>query len=405
MKDLLEKQMAFIDAQEIARTIGREFTEADIVQYEEHGVDLMSAAEYFVEKYEGSNRFVKNVLVDRLKTWHKLTQGQARAALNIMRQEILGIERPKAPEKDLDLECFACDKHFPTWDALNAHKSQDHGRGKDVPETFTDAGDAKDVLEVMESKKGLDLSNMPDGRFAIFDASGRNDNIFLMVKRVRRTVKRDRRYMYGKVVTGNEIVVAGTIEVRIWSSDTKEWVGQQKPGDVYRGKYEDELELIMLNPELFATLFGKLVGHCGMCGKTLTDEVSREIGLGLDCEKKKAEWAKPRYSYVGTDRPDADKANPLDDKYLSGELRRWIDPPKVTVREPEVPSSCIVQAPFTVKPALIPGEFADMHEMAEALKGQCVHCGLPASVERKVAPLMKYKNIIHLDCAEEIGVA
>jgi len=323
---------AFIDAQEIAKDMTREFVEADLTQYMEHGVDLLAAAVHFTRQYAGDNRFVVNVLKKRLNQWGTLTQGQARAALNVMRQELCGINRPNKVENKRELECFTCHEKFPTWDELNAHKSSQHG-SKKAPETFTDKGDAAPVLEVNTSVKGLDLSNLPDGRYAAPDPSGKNDNIFLVVKRVRKTVHRDRRYNYGKIVTGNEIVVAGTIEVRIWSSDTKEWVGAQKPGDVYRGKFEDQLELIMMMPEPFAILFGRLLGYCGRCGKQLTDQVSRQIGLGLDCEKQRAYFtSKPKYTYIGTDRPEPAQANPFDEGYLTGKFSRWIEPPKVVIR-------------------------------------------------------------------------
>jgi hypothetical protein len=193
-----------------------------------------------------------------------------------------------------------------------------------------------DVLAVTVSRLGLDLSGLPDGRYAAPDMTGVHDNVFLVVKRVRNTVARDRRYTYGKIVTGNEIVLAGTIEVRIWSSDTKEWIGQQKPGDVYRGQREDELKLIMGMPEPFAILFGKLLGYCGRCGKKLTDQVSRDIGLGLECEKQRAYFrSKPKYSYIGVDRPRPTEANPYDNNYLSGKWTRWVDPPKIVT--PQIP--------------------------------------------------------------------
>lgn len=330
MKDLLAEN-AFIDAKSLAESIGREFVDADITQFSEQGLDLYLAACYFVEHYEGDNGFMKRVLMRRYKQYGKLTHPQARAAINILRQEHLGIEysrRTVASTRE-PLRCFVCDAPFDTWDELNAHKSQEHGTTSKVVEMPLDDGtESIAVIENVTSVKGLDLTNLPDGRYCAPDPSGKNDYIFLMVKRVKRTHERDRRYVYGKIITGREVVVAGTIEVKIWSSDSKELIGEQKIGDVYRGQYEDELELIMMMPEPWAILFGKIAGHCCVCGKTLTDDESRAIGMGLDCERKEAYFkTPPKYSYVGTDRPDPKLVDPNDEKYLSGIWRSYQKPP------------------------------------------------------------------------------
>lgn len=329
------EENTYIDAMELAAAMERPFTNADIVQYQEQGLDLQVAAEIYVERFEGEVNFINSVR-SYMNRRGNLTGSQARAVLNIMRDDVRGLVS-KGRETTTDSrsqelhECIICHEEFDRFDDLDLHRKLFHG-GEARPKVFTDEGQAEEVLEVIESKKGLDLSKLPDGRYAAPDRTGKNDYIFLAVKRVRRTKKVDRRYRYGKIVTGNEVVVAGTIEVRIWSSDTKEWVGQQKPGDVYRGKHEDDLELIMMAPEQWAILFGRLLGFCGRCGKKLTDNESRAIGLGLECEKKRAEFKSgPKYTYIGKDRPDKDRVNPLDEKYLSGELRSWREPPKTPV--------------------------------------------------------------------------
>lgn len=330
------------DALELAESLERPFTNADLDQYKESGLDLQTAAEMYLERYEGNDNFMRSVK-SYLNRRNMITSSQARAVLNIMRDDVRGIIRSQSRSLATDErrqethECLVCHEEFQTFDELDEHRQIMHG-GKERPQAYTDEGEAKDVLEVTTSTKGLDLSGLPDGRYAAPDRSGKNDYIFLAVRRVKKTVKRDRRYVYGKEVVGNEIVVAGTIEVRIWSSDTKEWVGAQKPGDVYRGKYEDDLELIMMAPEPWAILFGRLLGYCGRCGKKLTDDESRAIGLGLECEKKRHEFhERPKYSYIGTDRPDPFKANPLDEKYRTGELKRWVEPPKTPMGDYKQP--------------------------------------------------------------------
>lgn len=329
MNDLLIEENAFYDAQQLCERKEDQFFASDLSQANDHGIDLNAAARFFVRNYSGTNRFVNNVLKVRLSQYNGMTQSQATTALNIMREEHLGIERIK--KESQGLTCFTCDAGlFDTWDELNAHKSQMHGKAP-VPEVLAETGPAQVVIEDNTSKLGLDLSDLPDGRYAAPDPSGKNDYIFLMVKRVQKTKEADRRYNYGVIVTGREIVVAGTIEVREWSSDMKEWVGVQRPGDVYRGQFETELDLIMLMPEFWARLFGTKIGKCCICGKTLTDDLSREIGMGLDCEKKENYFRTRPYSYIGRDRP-ADKMkdiDPNDERYLSGELKVY--------RKPSVP--------------------------------------------------------------------
>lgn len=327
MKDLLA-QNAFIDAREVVQESERPFVDADLTQHKDHGIDLQLAAEVFIKQYEGEDNFLRN-LQGYLKRRGQLTQPQARAALNNWRTELRADMRPDEPVEIKLLDCFSCKEQFTSWDDLNAHKSQQHGK-QAPPEVFSDNGqEAVAVLDVTTSIKGLDLSGLPDGRYAAPDPSGKNDNIFLMVKRVRVTKPRDRKYeAYGRVVSGNEIVVAGTIEVKEWSSNSKELVGEQKPNDVYRGKYEDQLELIMLMPEQFALLFGRLMGHCCRCGKKLTDQESRDIGLGLECEKKRNYFREPpKYTFIGQDRPDLEKVDPHDEDYLTKRLTRYIKPP------------------------------------------------------------------------------
>lgn len=317
---------ALIDAEQTADSIGRKFVDADIAQFHELGVDLALGATLWVKRYEGTNSFILD-LQKRLSRYRQLTSAQARAALNVMRDEKGHATEEKAPN---GISCFQCPFVAVSWDELMTHKKEEHGSKQEAPPVVAEKGEAQAVIANTKAVKGLDLSNLPDGRYAAPDISGNNDYIFLMVKRVRRTHNRDRRFVWGKVRTGNEVVVAGTIEVKLWSSDSKELVGEQKPGDVYRGDLEDSLELILLAPEALATLFGKLVGHCCVCGKTLTDDVSRAIGMGLDCEKKEGYFKKPpKYTFIGKDRPDQEKVDPNDEKYLTGQWTNYREPPKV----------------------------------------------------------------------------
>jgi hypothetical protein len=46
---------------------------------------------------------------------------------------------------------------------------------------------------------------------------------------------------------------------------------------------EADIAFVLANPEDAQAQFGKLFGHCGMCGKTLTDPDSLMRGIGPDC--------------------------------------------------------------------------------------------------------------------------
>lgn len=54
----------------------------------------------------------------------------------------------------------------------------------------------------------------------------------------------------------------------------------------YRGKLNAGLEWIKANQRDAAALYGRLIGSCGRCGRELTDETSRALGLGPICADK-----------------------------------------------------------------------------------------------------------------------
>jgi hypothetical protein len=188
------------------------------------------------------------------------------------------------------VECYQCGDVFDTFDELQNHRAMEHGSFKAEPERTSLEIPSRGIAVIADTTSitGLDISDLPDGRYAAPNPTGKQSLLYLQIKRVRRAHFRDRRYRYGKITTGSEVVQAGTIEVREWTSDQKELVGEQRPGDVYRGKFEKELTLIGIAPAEWAKVFGVTVGRCCICGKTLTDDLSKEIGMGFECEKKEA---------------------------------------------------------------------------------------------------------------------
>jgi hypothetical protein len=284
-----------VDFDEFVSATGKDhLLPSDIRSLSEMGIDSDKVAALLVDRYNGNNEFFNS-----LKPYGAaLTQSQVSTVLNDYldnNRERLGLKSIARLGNHGDPvstgaghKCYTCGEPFPTWDALFDHKAEAHGGKKREPIVTEQATKGIAVIENTTATMGLDLSNLPDGRYAVPNMSGekKDANVFIMVKRVRRTFSRDRRYVYGKIITGNELVLAGTIEVKLWSSDSKELVGEQKPDDVYRGKLEKELELLMHSPESFAKLFGRLKEKCCICGKALTDDISKAIGMGLECEKK-----------------------------------------------------------------------------------------------------------------------
>lgn len=289
----LEEQTLLADVEEIIDNEKNvdEFSDADLPSYKAAGVDLHAAGALFAREYKGANTFVIEQQT-RVVSGRGITPKQARACLNAWRCERLGVKPTPKNNTGKKWDCFKCGVEFGSWPDLKAHK--DAGCKPVAASTTPDAQDSDqfepgtEVVENRTSTLGIDLRLVPDGRYAVPSVSGSSTQpwIYLTIRTVRRDVKRDRRYVYGKIVTGNQRVKAGTIEVREWSSDAKRLCGDQRPDDLaYHGEFEKELNLIVTAPEPWALLFGQQLHHCCRCGKALTDEVSKEDGIGPECIK------------------------------------------------------------------------------------------------------------------------
>ena len=115
---------------------------------------------------------------------------------------------------------------------------------------------------------GLDLTDLPAGRYAIPDGDTRLK--VLVNKPTGRSVR-----------WGGHIFVSDAAE---YGARTN--YGRQKPGGKYVGKIEQELTVIMEDPRAASIAYGKLVGHCGVCGRKLEDEQSVAAGIGPVCASK-----------------------------------------------------------------------------------------------------------------------
>lgn len=110
----------------------------------------------------------------------------------------------------------------------------------------------------------INLRHLPAGRYAYQPADGQAQ--FLVVQKP------------------DEGRWAGCIFVKSQHSDDLERAGfQGARQDTYRGTHIEALTAIARDPRGAMELYGQLIGACGHCGRTLTNEESREIGIGPVC--------------------------------------------------------------------------------------------------------------------------
>jgi Family of unknown function (DUF6011) len=57
---------------------------------------------------------------------------------------------------------------------------------------------------------------------------------------------------------------------------------------VYRAEQEAVFEAILADPNAARMTFARETTHCYVCGRRLTDETSRELGIGPDCRGRRA---------------------------------------------------------------------------------------------------------------------
>jgi hypothetical protein len=266
------------------------------------GFPVREAVKIQLESYDGTNKFL-------LSLGHKvrkytLTPRQVRAAVNALRDDYnerwKPIEAAAPPERPL-IKCYKCDAMLPTWDTLKAHKLAEHPRTPDVIKCRGCDFEAPDWASMREHRKthyeplfehttpsGLNLEDVPDGRYATPLVKGGKlyKTAFMSISTVKRDTTRTRKYRFGWKTYGTEEVKAGTREVRFWHGDAKELIGEQRPGESYRGDFEQVILRIIFDPSGCQKLFGLTLGKCGSCGRSLTDPVSRKHGVGPECIRK-----------------------------------------------------------------------------------------------------------------------
>ena len=124
---------------------------------------------------------------------------------------------------------------------------------------------AEDEHRWAEPIAGLDLSELPAGRYAVPGGT-------------RLKLRVD------KPETGEW---AGWVFVK----DAAEYgagrrYGRQKPGGRYEGDVVEELRAIAADPFAASVAYGLLTETCGVCGRPLADKASVEAGIGPVCRER-----------------------------------------------------------------------------------------------------------------------
>lgn len=303
IQEIMENN-ALVDASEIALCLRDPFRDGDIGTFQANqGIRLDLAVKALCRKDEAvaNNRYVKQ-LAAHLAKGGTLSTKQQRAALNILREHVQNLKPSRRyeeePEFDPDLggrfSCYVCastgfEEHFEHLHDLYKHRKDVHGY---APLKGSKGAAILSPLPVLRGYKEteVDISHLRDGFYAFPHESAPSSTNGWVFLKVRRTLKnkelRNRNFQFGKRITGQELVPAGTIEVRHLSSDMKELVGEQRPGDKYRGRFADILTAIGESDQTqasYALAYTIVAGVCAICGKALTDDISRNDRMGKDC--------------------------------------------------------------------------------------------------------------------------
>lgn len=128
---------------------------------------------------------------------------------------------------------------------------------------------AREVERTQQPKQGtgLDLSPLPEGttRHAVKNSEG--TLTFVRVDRPNKAGSNWVGWTFVKQVIGPR----------------EERVGRQKPGETYEGTLVGILGKVLHDPVASMAAYGREIGECGRCGRRLTDETSRNYGIGPDC--------------------------------------------------------------------------------------------------------------------------
>lgn len=171
-------------------------------------------------------------------------------------------------------ECANCHRRFDVDDPIRYLR----------PNAFHEA--CPPVVAKDPKASDVDLSSLPYGsyRFAISDGQKLR---FLRVDLIPPVDSEGSPRPYGGNVYVREQTGAGFAGERL---------GRQLVGHTYVGKGAELLRAILVDPEDAARRYGLELGECSVCGATLTNPESRELGIGPVC-RKRFTWTGRRVVY------------------------------------------------------------------------------------------------------------
>jgi hypothetical protein len=79
---------------------------------------------------------------------------------------------------------------------------------------------------------------------------------------------------------------AGWVFVKQQVSDDEVKLGSQRPGESYVGQWSNLIDKVLADPTAAVARYGLELGVCGICNRTLTNDASRELGIGPVCLAK-----------------------------------------------------------------------------------------------------------------------
>jgi hypothetical protein len=202
-------------------------------------------------------------------------------------------------------ECYKCHKWMlGTWDDLVSHKAT-HAAQERESNYGADSKNQREVQNAFvrtQPTLNLDVrSAFPaKARFAVRQADG--TCIFFIKTTLPRRTKFTGRFNWSKYPNHRWgwYLNPGDVTIRKQSGDTREFVGMQATDDpFYFGELEALIAEAMKDPMEAMMLYGKEIGACCYCGRSLTDADSKKLGIGPDCfEQKYVPWLRAQNAKV-----------------------------------------------------------------------------------------------------------
>lgn len=118
--------------------------------------------------------------------------------------------------------------------------------------------------------EGPDLSTLPSGDLYVAVENAEGHLTFMLIARPSEGKWAGwsfvRQYLGGQGVAGK--------------------IGSQKPGAAYHGQWASLIAKVLDDPKAAAQRFASELGRCYVCGRDLTDDESRALGIGPVCRGK-----------------------------------------------------------------------------------------------------------------------